>query len=326
MAVNTSTAALVPHSALPLRSMLYAPATAERLLARIFDAGADAVILDLEDAVAASAKATARQRVALLLAERHTPSPGSPAARRSAAAVPLFVRVNGLRSGLTRDDLVAIIWPGLSGVKLPKVESADEVRQVGQWLSQLEPERGLRDGSVTIMASIESAAGVEYAAAIAAAADRVWCLSFGAADYALDTGAELTADGAESLYARSRLVVASRAAGRARPFDSVYPYLDDEAGLRVNAYASKRLGFQGKSVIHPRQLAVVHQVYSPSADEVERARRVQEAFVAAEAGGSAAIQLDGALIDYATYYRARQILSWVEQRDATADRAGGQGR
>jgi citrate lyase subunit beta/citryl-CoA lyase len=106
----------------------------------------------------------------------------------------------------------------------------------------------------------------------------------------------------------------------------VYPYLDDEAGLRTSAHASKRLGFQGKSVIHPRQLAVVHQVYSPSTAELEHARRVEEAFVAAEAGGSAALQLDGALIDYATYFRARQILSWAQQREPADDDGGSRGR
>jgi citrate lyase subunit beta / citryl-CoA lyase len=299
MPVKTS----VAHDALPVRSMLYAPASSERLLARVFDAGADAVILDLEDAVAVTAKASAREHIATLLAER---------AQRP-QRTPIFVRVNAVSTDLTADDLVGVVWPGLCGIKLPKVDSSDDVRAVADQLTRLERERGLTLGSITIMAAIETAAGVEAVASIAAASERIWCLSFGAADFALDTGAELSADGIESLYARSRLVVASRAAGRARPFDSVYPNLDDDVGLRANARASRRLGFQGKSVIHPRQLAIVHDVFSPSASEIERARRVHDAFLAAEARHTAAFQLDGALVDYAIFHHAQQILAWAHQ-------------
>ena len=298
MAVKSFDPRAAPRS---LRSMLYAPASSEHLLARVFGAGADAVVLDLEDAVARSAKSAARARLAAVLA----------AATGHLEWPPIFVRVNALSTGLTEDDLTSVVRPGLSGIKLPKVSGADDVRALAALLDDLESARSLPAGSVCIMASIESAAGVEAAHAIAAASDRVWCLSFGAADFALDTGAEVSAEGTESLYARSRLVVASRAAGRSRPFDSVYPYLDDEDGLRISARRSRQLGFQGKSIIHPRQLSIVHQVFSPSREEVARARRVHDAFIAAEASSLAAFQLDGELVDYAVFERARQILTWA---------------
>jgi citrate lyase subunit beta / citryl-CoA lyase len=286
-----------------LRSMLYAPGSSGHLLAKVFDAGADSIILDLEDAVAITAKAEARRLVAEVL-ERRAGEPG----------VPIFVRVNAASSGMLEQDIDAIAHRRLTGVKLPKVDGPDEVRWCDALLSSYERARGIPQGSIALLLSIETAAGVEAAPVIARASRRTWCLGFGAEDFALDTGSDATAFATESLYARSRLVVASRAAGIAPPFDSAYPHLDRPRGLAAHARASQRLGFQGKSVIHPRQLAIVHDVYSPSPAQISWAERVVVAFREAEARGVAAFRLDGSLVDYAMLRRAERILALAAHR------------
>jgi citrate lyase subunit beta / citryl-CoA lyase len=281
-----------------LRSMLYAPGSSADLVAKVFAAGADSVILDLEDAVAVTAKPAARRHVAGVLENRPEGS-----------MTPVFVRVNAASSGLLQADLEAIAHGRLTGVKLPKVDGPDDIRLCDALLTDLELARGIPHGGIVLMVGIETAAGVEAASSIARASSRIWCLSFGSEDFAADTGSDATALASESLFARSSLVVASRAAGIAPPFDSVYPHLDQPAGLRANARASRRLGFQGKSVIHPRQLSIVHNVYSPSATQISWARRVISAFREAEAAGSAAFRLDGSLVDYAMVRRAERVLA-----------------
>jgi citrate lyase subunit beta/citryl-CoA lyase len=286
-----------------LRSMLYAPGSSEHLLAKVFDAGADSVILDLEDAVAITAKSDARRNVAEVL-ER----------RAGESGIPIFVRVNAASSGMLEQDIEAIVHRRLTGVKLPKVNGPDEVRWCDALLSSNERAHGIPDGSIALLLSIETAAGVEAAPAVARASRRTWCLGFGAEDFALDTGSDATPFATESLYARSRLVIASRAAGIAPPFDSAYPHINRPRGLAANARASQRLGFQGKSAIHPRQLEIVHQVYSPSPAQVAWAERIVVNFREAETRGIAAFQLDGSLVDYAMLRRAERIIAIASYR------------
>jgi citrate lyase subunit beta/citryl-CoA lyase len=283
--------------------MLYAPGSSAHLLEKVFDAGADSVILDLEDAVATSAKPEARRLIANVLGRRA----GEP-------DMPIFVRVNPASSGLLEEDLEAITHRRLTGVKLPKVDSADDVRRCDELLRTHERVLGIPEGSIALMLGIETAAGVESVSAIARASRRTWCLAFGAEDFALDTGGDATASATESLYARSRLVVASRAAGIAPPFDSAYPHLDRPRGLAAHARASRRLGFQGKSTIHPRQLPIVHDVYSPSPTQVDWAHRLIADFREAEARGVAAFRFDGSLVDYAMVGRAERILARAANR------------
>jgi citrate lyase subunit beta/citryl-CoA lyase len=288
--------------------MLFAPGSVPKLLERVFEAGADSVILDLEDAVALNAKQEARGLVAATIERRPT-----------TPAVPLFVRVNALATGMLSDDLAAVVHPRLTGIKLPKVESADDLRACDAFLADLERSRGIPVGSIAVMAGIESAAGVEAAFDIAQAATRLWCLSFGAEDFAADIGADPSPGAVESLYARSRLVIASRASRIAPPFDSVYPHLDRPSGLARNARSGRRLGFQGKSVIHPSQLATVHEIYGPSESQVAWAERVLDAFAREEAKGVAAFRLDGSLIDYAMVRRAEHVLRIRESARAHVD-------
>ena len=166
----------------------------------------------------------------------------------------------------------------------------------------------MRSGSVSIIALVETAAGIERASDIANTSPRLARMAFGAIDFCVDIGISLT-DAVDILrHARSRLVVASRAARLIAPVDTVFPDLKDDEGLEAEARLAKVLGFGGKMVIHPCQIEMVNQVFSPSEAELAWAQKVVEAFDGAEAEGRSAIQVDGKFIDYAVVARARQLL------------------
>jgi len=281
-----------------LRSYLFAPGNDERLLAKVFDAGADGVVLDLEDAVPAGETGRARQLMAAALRAR--PQGGRPA---------VFVRINSTTGSAWREDLAAVLCPALAGVRLPKVESPDAVWRADAEIARLERRLGLSPGCVELSCTIETARGVLQAAAIAAAAPRVRNLGFGAADFTQDVGADPDGDETETLHARSLLVVASRAAGLDPPVASVHTQLADEEGLRRTSEAARRLGFYGRSCVHPRQLAIVHQAFAPRALEVERARGIVDAYAAAAGGGKGVVVLAGGqFVDAAVARRAKKIL------------------
>jgi citrate lyase subunit beta/citryl-CoA lyase len=266
------------------RSYLFAPGHNEKLLSRVFEAGADAVMLDLEDAVPPHAKQTARAMVAGALAHR-----------------PAWVRINTVGTELAAADLEAVA--GLAaGIRIPKVESAEDV----QWVRDRAPDTPL-------ICAIETARGVMAAYEIAQV-DGVRHLSLGGVDLRRDLGA---GDGnLQTLYARSRLVVVSRAAGLDPPIDSVYARLDDDAGLRAQTEFARSLGFFGKSAIHPRQLPILHDVFTPSAEELEWAQTVLGAFHTA--GGDAVKLSDGEFVDLPVADRARRLLELADRLPASA--------
>ncbi len=291
-----------------LQTMLFVPGSDERKLAKISSLDAPAFILDLEDSVANMAKPHARAALAAIL--------GATSGQR------LYVRVNSVASGLILDDLNAVAGPSLAGIVLPKVESEADVKLVDRQLSALEAERGVEAGSIDVIATIETVAGVEHAREIAAANRRVRCLGFGAGDFCLDLGLEWPApDGRLSetvVGAKVAVVMASRAAGLEPPHDGVFPDFRDLGGLRREAEQARRLGFYGKHAIHPDQVAVIKEVFTPNAAELSRAREIVDAFDRSEMSGVAAIQLDGILIDYPVAERARRLLR-------LADGAGSKG-
>lgn len=290
-----------------LRSMLYAPGSDPHKMRKALGSGADAVIFDLEDAVAPGQKAAARVEVAALLDEL---------AASGAAHPPIFVRVNAPSSGLLEADLVAVLRPILSGLKLPKTESADELARLDARCSALEAEREMAVGSTIVIPGIESARGLQAVDAIARA-PRVWCLSFGAVDFARDLGTEPTADGTESLVALSLIAIASAGAALDRPIDSAWSDIADEEGLRRAAGLARRLGFQGKAVIHPRQVAVVNEVFDVSEAEARHARAIVDEAERATAGGRGALQVEGGLVDVAHVRRARAVLEAHARRHGT---------
>jgi citrate lyase subunit beta/citryl-CoA lyase len=276
------------------RSYLFVPANDSRRVPKALGSEADAVIIDLEDAVALSEKSTAREGVVRALGlERR---------------VSLITRINGLHTGLALDDLEAVIRPGLEGVMLPKAESARDIAVVDWLIGELELRRGMGSGEVNLVALVESAAGIERAGEIAAASPRLVRLAFGAVDYCVDIGVSLAEADDILRHARACLSVAGRAAGLQTPVDTVFTDLNDDEGLEREARLARAMGFGAKMVIHPRQIEVVNQVFSPTEAEIAWAQQVVRAFDAAEAEGRSSIQIDGKFIDYAVVAIARQLL------------------
>jgi citrate lyase subunit beta/citryl-CoA lyase len=265
------------------RSYLFAPGHNPKLVAKVFGSGADAVMLDLEDAVPPQHKATARTMVAAALAKH-----------------PAWVRVNPAQTAECASDLAAV-GDLAFGIRIPKTESAEDVA----WVAERAPGKPL-------ICAIETAVGVLAAAEIAAVPG-VRHLAMGGVDLQRDLGAGN--GNLHTLYVRSHLVVVSRAAGLQPPIDSVYPRLDDETGLREQAEFAHSLGFFGKSAIHPRQLPVLHEVFTPSQDEIRWARHVVIAFDAA--GGDALRLPDGEFVDLPVAQRARRLLDLAESLPGT---------
>ncbi len=280
------------------RSYLFAPGNNERLLSKVFAAGADAVVLDLEDAVAEPEKERARELVSWALREL-----------ASAHRAPAWVRINPLDGEHWRRDVRAVVRPGLVGLRVAKAESPLDLQLLDEELSQAEERAGMRPGGLRLTCTIESAAGV-YRAFELASHPRVSHLAFGAADFVADISADPDYPQA-TLWARSQLVVAARAAGIASPIAAVHTALDDEEGLRETTLEARRLGFFGRSAIHPRQLPVLHQVFTPQREEIEGARRIVDAFEAS--GGGASVLAGGQFLDAAVVRRARAVLELVKR-------------
>lgn len=281
----------------PLRSLLFAPGNHARRVEKALSLDADAVILDLEDAVAIAEKTATRAVVAAALEQ---PRQGL-----------LYVRVNAVDTDFCHGDLVAVVQRGLDGIILPKVESAAALATIDWLLAQLERDRGLPSGAIDLIPIIETARGVQQIDAILAAGTRVRRVAFGAGDFTLDVGMVWSRGEAELAHARAVIVTASRASGIDAPLDTVWVDLSDREGLEASARTALAYGFQGKMCIHPDQIAVVNRVFTPSDAEVAFAERVAAAFAAAEAAGSAAIQLDGKFIDYPIVNRAQRVLQRV---------------
>lgn len=258
----------------PRRSWLFAPGHDEKLLRKVFDVGADVVLLDLEDAVPAHLKGRARELVAEV-----------------ATSKPCWVRINRALSEECERDLAAVAGR-VSGLRIPKVETAADVA----WVAERAP-------GIPLDCTVESARGVLAAFDIASAPACVF-ISFGGLDLAADLGS--SAGEQQTLYARSHLVIAARSAGKPKPSDGVHPLLDDDYGLRKEAEAAKRLGFFGKSAIHPRQVPIIHEVFAPAPEELEWAQQVVWAFE--QSGGAATKTATGEFVDRPIAERARQIL------------------
>jgi citrate lyase subunit beta / citryl-CoA lyase len=277
-----------------LRGFLFAPGNHARRVEKALSLDADAVILDLEDAVAIAEKPATRSAVTAALTRP----------RRSA----LYIRINALDTEFCFCDLLAVVRPGLDGIILPKVESAAGLFAVDWLLLQLEREHGLGSRSVDLIPIIETARGLAAIDEILAAGTRAKRVAFGAGDFTRDLDMVWSRSEIELGYARAKIATAARAAGLEAPLDTVWVDLSDAAGLEASARTALALGYQGKMCIHPDQIAVVNRVFTPSPAEVEFSGRVVAAFARAEAEGSAAIQLDGKFIDYPIVDRAQRVL------------------
>ena len=287
----------------PNRSFLFAPGDHARRAEKVLTAGADAAILDLEDAVAISAKVAARALVRAAL-ERPRSCRG-------------FVRVNSFDTEFCLGDIQAVVAPRLDGIVLPKLEDPAQLVAVDWLMRDLERAQGLPPRGIEVMPIIETARGMAALPALAACAvtlgGRVRRFSFGAGDCTLDLG--ITWDLAETVLepARSQMVLHSRAAGLEAPIDTVWIELREMEAFRASCARGVALGFQGRLCIHPDQVAPANAAYSPPEAEVARAQRIVAAFAEAEAAGLASIQVEGRFVDYPIVERAQRIIALAER-------------
>lgn len=292
----------------PFRTALFAPGSKDRVMAKAAESGADAVIFDLEDSVPVAAKAEARVLVAQAIDKA--------AAARAGGRPFVTVRTNAVATGLLADDLAAVVRPGLDAVFLPKAEHVEELLQTASLLDRQEAAAGMKQGSVEIVIMFESALGVHRCLELIKASPRVTATCFGSArdgDLQTDLGCNWSIEGTELLYARSKVLLETRAAGNVIPFDGVFSDLSDEEGLIRDSTLSARLGYVGRTVIHPKQIAPVRRAYAVPEAEVAYYQRVVHEFEAVEkTGAAAAITVEGKLVDYAMYQRAKRVLALAE--------------
>ena len=277
------------------RSLLYVPVVSERFVAKAHERGADAIILELEDGVAASEKARARGMVA----------EAAPRVGQSGADV--LVRVNRPWR-LAVPDLEAVIGPDVRGLVLPKVDSAEHLLALAEIASSVESERGLEDGHTVFFPRIEGPKGLLNAAEICAAHPRVVAVGLGSSDYTISTGMEA---GGEGNAIASFLVVNAAVAAGILPIGLTGAIVgfSDLDGFRRSAQESRAMGLRGAPCVHPSQVPILNEVFSPTADELERARRVVEEYERALAAGEGAITVDGEFVDVPFYEQAKRLLA-----------------
>jgi citrate lyase subunit beta / citryl-CoA lyase len=281
-----------------IRSALFVPGNRLERVDKALATEADAVIIDLEDAVPSSQKDQARSDVAQKLA--------------NTSGHKIIVRVNGLDTPEFARDLKAVADSNLSGLMVPKIEGPGEVALINEALLKAEAAAGLQAGIVPVIALVETAKGVENISQIAAGQTepaRLYTVAFGAADYSLDLGIELTMSGDELFYARSRLPIACRAHDLAPPIDTPFMIdLKDIPALKADTVRAKQLGFMGKLCIHPNQIEPVNAIFSPGPNEIAHAEKIIQAYEESEAKGLGAIQVDGKFVDLPVVERARRTL------------------
>jgi citrate lyase subunit beta / citryl-CoA lyase len=290
------------------RSMLFVPVTVPRFVATGADRGADAIILDLEDAVAPSEKDSARTLIPAAIPE---------VARRGAD---VLIRVNRPWRMLVR-DIEAAVLPGVAALVLTKVDSPEHVQAAAEIVAELEAERGLAPGSVRFVVLIETAVGFFRIEAIARAHPRIVGISLGTEDFTLSVGMLPEPEGL--LYPKQHTVFAARAAG-ILPLGFVGSIADfrDQEAFRAIVRRSRRLGFAGASCIHPLQVTVLNEEFAPAAEEVEQARRMVATYEAALAAGTGAVQFEGKMIDVPVVERAKSVLARDAAIRARLARAG----
>lgn len=283
----------------PLRSLLFVPGNRQNMLDRARTAPADALVPDLEDSVPLAEKANAREMVKNALPTL------------SGAGQKLIPRVNALGTDFLWDDLKAVIGAPIDGISVGKVSSREDVLRLDAMMAALEKERGVPVGQTPVIAWLETTRGMVNAYEICSACPRLQGVAFGVEDYAADLEVEKTEEEWQFLYVRSWVAIAAKAAG-ILAFATVYSNFRDEEGLVNTAKKDRLLGFKGKFAIHPAQVEPINRLFAPTEVEIEKAKRIVAAFQEAEARGSAAISVDGQMVDVPVAKRARTILAMAE--------------
>ena len=293
------------------RSLFFVPGGEPRKLEKAPGLGADTLLLDLEDSVAPAEKEQARERVARGLAEG------------AFGGAEVAVRVNPPGTPFFEEDLEAAVLSGAHAIMLPKSESATALARVAEQIDAIERRR--RAGSrrrVGILALVETATGIVSVGSLMVASDRIEALCFGHADFSRDMGlARADASVGSVFHARCALAIAARA-GRVSPIDTVYLDPRDEKGFRGDAELGASLGFEGKLCIHPSQIAIANEVHTPTADQIDFARRVVEAALEAESGGRGVFTVDGKMVDAPLIAAQRRILERAQRAGVVMDGGG----
>jgi len=282
------------------RSMLFLPGNTPNIIINGDELGADAVILDLEDAVSPSEKDAARilvrNAIRLMKFEKSE----------------VLVRINSMDSEYWKSDLDEIVPLKPDVIMPPKMSCAADVQAIDEYITELESSFGIENNSVKLMPLIETALGVENAFQIAAASRRVCALQLGGEDLTADLRCKRTKEGNEIDYARKRLVCAARAAG-VDAYDTPFTDVNDDEGIYADAEYAKSLGFTGKASISPRHVAAINHVFSPSQEDIDYAYEVMEAIRIAKEQGRGAISLRGKMIDAPIVARAQQTIAMAEE-------------
>ena len=285
-----------------LRSLIFVPGNRPNMLERALNFDTDIIMVDLEDSVPPGEKVAARH-----VAAEWIPKLGQMGQR-------VMVRVNSLDSGLTREELSAVISPQLYGVSVGKTESEEHLREIEGILSPLEIGANLEAGHVRLVPWIESARAIVNVNQMAGALVRTVALAFGAEDFTNDMGIQRTDDGEEVYHARCTVAIAARAAGIAS-LDSPFVAFRNAEGLRRDAGVARQMGYTGKFAIHPAQIETINEVFSPNPEDVAYARRVMEAWREAEVKGRGSLSLDDKMVDVPVVKRAQNLLAMVEEME-----------
>lgn len=277
------------------RTMMFVPGANAAMLRDAPLYGADAIMFDLEDAVSLKEKDSARALVHFALKTFDYSN------------VETVVRINGLDAG-GAEDVEAMVLAGVEVIRLPKTETAQDIIDVDEVIRKVEQENGIEIGTTKMMAAIESAEGVLNAREIAVASNRLIGIALGAEDYVTNLKTRRYPDGQELFFARSMILHAARAAGIAA-IDTVYSDVDNTEGFQAETTRIKQLGFDGKSVINPRQIPLVNEIYAPTAKEIQNAKEVVWAIREAEEKGSGVISLNGKMVDKPIVERAERVIA-----------------
>jgi len=286
------------------RSSLSVPVNIPKFVEKAHLRGADAIMLDLEDAVPPAEKEKARTLI----------KDAIPLVARGGAGV--VVRINKYLP-LISDDVDASVHPGLDGIVLPKVETPEDVHKLEQQVEQLERDRGITNGHIRFHILIETPRGLLRVEDIAASSKRIRSMAVGMEDYCMELGVEPSPDGIEIFHAVSRVVTVSKALG-IKPMGllgSIGNFGDLE-GFEFSANRARQVGCEGAGCIHPNQVTVLNRVFSPSAEKVAYAKRVVEAFESGVNSGTASVNVDGNMVDIPIYYRVKTILEKAEAIEA----------
>lgn len=277
------------------RTMLYVPGNNPGMIRDAHIYGSDAIMFDLEDSVSIKEKDAARLLVYEALKTFDY------------GRTEVLVRVNGLNTPYGRDDFEAIVRARPDAIRLPKTETPEDIEEADQLMAQIEKQAGIEQGTIKMMAAIESALGVINAYKIATASKRLTGIAIGAEDFVTDLKTTRSPEGIELLTARSLVLFAARAAG-IDALDTVFSDVNDEEGFAKEVKLIKQLGFDGKSIINPRQIEIVHNIYTPAEDEIKKSVRIIEAAREAEEKGSGVVSLNGKMIDKPIVERAHRVL------------------